>query len=86
MVDPEGFMDVVVLELCKGLICSLVGGRELEAWCAAMRQAGFPLELSVMECSDNCSQAPLLRVNGKLQSEANPSALTMQMIAENWFV
>lgn len=79
-------MGVVVLERCKGSICSLVGGRELEAWCAALRQAGFPLKLGAMECSDNCSQAPLLRVNGDLLTEASPSKLTTRMIAEGWFV
>ena len=71
--------------ICQGPSCSLMGCRELLAWCDALKAAGLPINFNVSGCTGNCLESPVVEWNGRYLTESSPEKLTARLIEEGCF-
>ena len=71
--------------VCLGPNCSVNGAQDLIQWGKDLQDAGL-LRLSTVNCTGNCTEAPVALFGNRYVTQASPAKLTETVIKHGWFV
>ncbi|CAM2006974.1 NAD(P)H-dependent oxidoreductase subunit E [Acanthopleuribacter pedis] len=73
-------MQKLHLTICRGPSCGVMGSDALVAWCADLNAAGLPVSHEICGCTGNCTEAPVIELDGRYVTEVSPEKLTEILI------